>query len=85
MQSHVFIKEPEQNDVEAFDYQFTGRMSLNKLDADHDLFIHDSRTEYYICGPEKFMADMGKYLDGQGVEGSRIKMEIFGTGEISRI
>ena len=84
VQCHVFIKEPKENDMEVVDYQFTGRMSLNKLDADHDLFTHDSRTEYYICGPEKFMAEMEKYLEGQGVEGSRIKIEMFGTGEISK-
>ena len=84
VQSHVFIKEPGENDVEDIDYQFTGRMSLNKLDADHDLFLNDSKAEYYICGPEKFMVDMAKYLEGQGVEGTRIKMEVFGTGEISQ-
>ena len=84
VQSHVFIKEPGENDVEGVDYQFTGRMSLDKLNADHDLFIHDSRAEYYICGPEKFMADMARYLEVQGVEDKRIKMELFGTGETSK-
>ena len=83
VQSHVFIKEPDGNDVAYVDYQFAGRMSLDKLDADHDLFIHDSRTDYYICGTERFMADMMEYLEKQGVEGKRIRMEIFGTGESS--
>ena len=81
VQSHVFIKEPGENDKEGVDYHFTGRMSLDKLNADHDLFIHDPRAEYYICGPEKFMADMARYLEGQGVEDKRIKIELFGTGE----
>lgn len=85
VQSHVFIKEPGENDVEGVDYQFTGRMSLNKLNTDHDLFIHDPKAEYYICGPDSFMADMARYLEvEQGVEARRIKIEVFGTGEISR-
>ena len=84
VQIHIFIKEPGENDVQGIDYQFAGRMSLDRLDADHDLFIHDSSAEYYICGPESFMADMARYLEGQGVEGKRIKMEIFGTGRVTR-
>lgn len=84
VQIHVFIKEPGDNDVEDVDYHFAGRVNLNRLDPDHDLFIQDSRAEYYICGPENFMADMAKYLEGQGVEGKRIKMEVFGTGDIMK-
>ena len=84
VQIHVFIKEPGQNDVKGVDYQFAGRMNLDRLDADQDLFIHDPNAEYYICGPEGFMADMASYLEGQGVEGKRIKMEIFGTGRAAR-
>ncbi|MCJ1461274.1 hypothetical protein MMC28_011656 [Mycoblastus sanguinarius] len=84
VQSHIFNKEPGEDDQEGVDYQFKGRMSLNKLDTDHDLFIHDARTEYYICGPEKFMADMESVLRGWGVDQVRIKIEVFGTGEIPK-
>lgn len=84
VQSHVFIKEPGENDVEGDDYQFSGRMSLNKLNAVDDLFIHNPKAEYYICGPDMFMADMAKYLEEQGVEDGRIKLEVFGTGEMPK-
>ena len=84
VQIHVFIKEPGENDVKGIDYQFAGRMNLDRLDADHDLFIHDPSAEYYICGPEVFMADMARFLERQSVEGRRIKMEVFGTGRVKR-
>ena len=84
VQIHVFIKEPGENDVKENDYQFAGRMNLDKLDANHDLFLHDARAEYFICGPETFMSDMARHLEGQGVDSKRIKVEIFGTGEITK-
>ena len=84
VQIHVFIKEPGENDVKGVDYQFAGRMNLDRLDADNDLFIHDTSAEYYICGPEVFMTDMARFLEGQGVESKRIKMEVFGTGKFTR-
>lgn len=82
VQRHVFNKEPGKDDREGVDYHFKGRMSLNKLDTDHNLFIHDPSTEYFICGPEKFMADMGSVLRKFGVDSERIKMEVFGTGTV---
>ena len=82
IQVHVFNKDPGDEDREGVDYQFKGRMSLNKLDTDHDLFIHDPTTEYYVCGPEKFMMDVGSTLNGWGVDRRRIKWEVFGAGEL---
>ena len=82
VQSHVFNRAPGNDSREGVDYQFKGRMSLDKLDTDHDLFILDSKTEYYVCGPQTFMTDMGQVLGDWGVGPERIKMELFGTGEI---
>ena len=82
IQAHVFNKNPGNDDREGVDYQFKGRMSLNKLDTDHDLFIHDPTTEYYVCGPEKFMMEIGGTLSDWGVDRRRIKLEVFGAGEL---
>ena len=81
VQSFVFNKEPGNGDRKGIDYHFQGRLSLNKLDSERDLFIHDPRTEYFISGPDKFMADMGGELSEWGVGRERIRMEVFGTGE----
>lgn len=80
VRTHVFNKEPSEEAREGVDYHFKGRMSLQKLHAEHDLFINDARAVYYICGPEKFMTDMQSVLQSWGVDGERIKLEVFGTG-----
>ena len=80
---HVFNKELGEDDRQGVDYHFRGRMSLDKLDADQDLCINDSSTESLICGPENLMANIARVLRGFGVNGGRIKMELFGTGGTS--
>ncbi len=83
MHPHVFMKYPSDKDTEGKDYQFSGRMSLGRLDREGDLFLDKKDAEYFICGPERFMKDMQKTLREYGVEEGRIKLELFGTGAIS--
>ncbi len=83
MHPHVFMKYPSDKDTEGKDYQFSGRMSLGKLDREGDLFLYKKDAEYFICGPERFMTDMQKTLREYGVEEDRIKLELFGTGAMS--
>ena len=71
-------------DVEGRDYHQAGRLRLSKLDPSEDLFLDDKTTQYFVCGPESFMADVEKGLMDMGVDQERIKMEVFGTGEIPR-
>ena len=59
---------------------FNGRLSLDKLDRAKDLFLDDASTQYFVCGPESFMADMEAVLAGMGVDRTRIHLEVFGTG-----
>jgi nitric oxide dioxygenase len=78
----LFTSHPSSTDKEGEDYTFVGRVDLNKLDSE-DLFLDDKTTEYYICGPEKFMTDMESSLKAKGVPAARIKMELFGTGGVT--
>ena len=82
--AQVFMTHPEEKDAEGVDYQYAGRMSLGRLDKEGDLFLDKKDAEYYICGPEKFMADMQATLLGYGVDEGRVKMEVFGTGVIAQ-
>ncbi|KFA71687.1 hypothetical protein S40288_09533 [Stachybotrys chartarum IBT 40288] len=51
-------------------------MGLEKLHLDH------GGAEYYICGPELLMEDVARFLYAQGVEKTRVKCELFTTGDL---
>lgn len=76
----LFTSHPGPEEKEGVDYRFPSRVALDKLDTRADLFLNDARTIYYVCGPTKFMEDIAKGLKSLGVEGERVKMELFGTG-----
>jgi nitric oxide dioxygenase len=78
--SVIFIRNITEDDVQGEDYHQQGRMSLDKLDKTQQLFLNDSKTQYYVCGPGQFMTDMEDKLKSFGVDGGRINMELFGTG-----
>ncbi|KAL1585718.1 hypothetical protein WHR41_06080 [Cladosporium halotolerans] len=80
-----FIGNPDkQKDVQGLHYQHTGRVSLKSLDNSKELCLDDKKTQYFICGPEGFMSAMEKQLIDLGVGAERIKMEVFGTGMLTR-
>lgn len=82
IQATFFTSQPSEDEKEGIHYQHAGRVDLSKLEA-KDLFLDNPQTEYYICGPEKFMTDMESSLQDKGVSPDRIKMELFGTGGVS--
>ncbi|KAI1412138.1 globin-like protein [Hypoxylon sp. FL1857] len=57
------------------------RLDILALDQERDLFVHDGRAEYYICGPERFMLELRTKLAGLGVDKARVHLELFATGE----
>nr|OQO27888.1 hypothetical protein B0A51_05201 [Rachicladosporium sp. CCFEE 5018] len=79
--SAVFIGTPvDGQDVKGVDYHFAGNADLRILDKERDLCLDDERTEYFVCGTEKFMRVIGTSLLDMGVGQDRINMEVFGTG-----
>jgi nitric oxide dioxygenase len=81
LRTTFFTSHPQAADKEGVDYDHVGRVDLGKL-ADQGLFLDDVKTEYYICGPDKFMTDIESSLKAKGVSADRIKMETFGTGGV---
>jgi len=79
-----FNARPGETLVQGKDYDYAGRMDLSKLDRERELFVSDSKTEYYVCGPTEFMKDIEKCLVSYGVDAVRIRMELFGTGGVPR-
>jgi nitric oxide dioxygenase len=79
----IFIKSPNvETDVQGLDYKHAGRVDLQRLDFEKDLCLDDSRTTYFVCGPDSFMADIRSGLRQRGVDEDRIRMEVFGTGMV---
>ncbi|KAJ5433467.1 Flavohemoprotein [Penicillium daleae] len=83
LQATFFTSNPSEAEKEGVNFDHVGRVDLSKLDASNDLLVDIPTTEYYICGPDKFMTDMQATLKENGVSADRIKMELFGTGGIN--
>ncbi|KAI1322165.1 globin-like protein [Xylariaceae sp. FL0255] len=45
-----------------------------------DLWLNDTLTQYFICGPQRFMTEMSKYLERCGVSPARVHFEPFSVG-----
>lgn len=69
--THVFLREDRD-----------ARFDLLNLEHDKDLFTHNNKTEYFICGPESFMLEVRQTLQGLGVARERIFLELFQTGDV---
>ncbi|KAJ4296987.1 hypothetical protein N0V88_003903 [Collariella sp. IMI 366227] len=80
--TNVFKTHLAGSDVVGVTYDYDFRMDLAKV-APEDLYLHNSGTEYYICGPEQFMMEMSDYLKSQGVGAARVKFELFSTGDLA--
>ncbi|KAK1755246.1 putative flavohemo protein [Echria macrotheca] len=78
----IFKTHLASNDLAGVTYDYDFRMDLAKLDAD-DLYLGHGGTEYYICGPEQFMLEISDYLKTQGVPATRLKFELFSTGDLA--
>ena len=72
---HICYSRPGPGDVRGRDYQTLGRLSAPVLAA---LDI-PRNADAYICGPAAFMAEVSAALVAMGVDGARIRTEIFGA------
>ncbi|KAI0391895.1 globin-like protein [Xylariaceae sp. FL0594] len=45
-----------------------------------DLWLHKPLTQYFICGPERFMTEVGNHLLKNGVQADRVKFELYSVG-----
>ncbi|EPQ26221.1 uncharacterized protein PFL1_06156 [Pseudozyma flocculosa PF-1] len=75
----LFLKNPVAGAVRGVDYDFASRVKLDELDGAKDLFLDDERALYFVCGPDTFMDDVARFLEGQGVAASRVRQEKFGV------
>lgn len=74
----VFYEEVGAGDRVGVDYDFEGRVELERIAA--DAILPDA--DYYVCGPVAFMRAQRDALIARGVDASRIHTEIFGSGTL---
>jgi ferredoxin-NADP reductase/MOSC domain-containing protein YiiM/ferredoxin len=72
---HICYSNPDPGDVRGRDYQTAGRLSAEVLTA----LSLPRDADAYICGPAAFMAAVSAALIGMGVDGGRVRTEIFGA------
>ncbi|KAI5457447.1 globin-like protein [Mariannaea sp. PMI_226] len=78
----IFLETIRDSDTVGKDYDFTGRINLDKLAEENLLQLGDSTAEYYICGPEEWMLLVRDWLDNKGVARERQHLELFKTGDL---
>jgi ferredoxin-NADP reductase len=71
----VFYEEVSDADKQGVDYDFKGRIELDKIKDQAVL----PDADYYICGPLPFMKAQSQSLKSLGVDPERIHMEVFGS------
>lgn len=81
LKTAVFYSEPGADAALGKDYDATGRLDLSKVDQGA-LYLDDSKAEYYVCGPDAFMADVWTALKARGVDYARFHAEVFGGGAL---
>jgi len=74
---YVCYSRPDSRDKMGEDFDATGRLSRSVFDA----VGVPREAEVYICGPNRFMADMKETLAALGVAPERIHAEIFNGAE----
>lgn len=61
---------------------YMGRIVLENLDREKDLFLGNDKTQYAICGPQEWMISLRRALVGLGVSQDRVMLELFSTGDV---
>lgn len=76
----IFYSDADEADALGKDFVVRGRLDVAELDG-KVLKLDEPTTQYYVCGPDQFMADVFKGLKARGVDEGRLHAEVFGAGE----
>jgi hypothetical protein len=72
--THIAYSQPGSEDRQGEDYDSEGRIDGELLAS----LIDDPETQYFLCGPTSFMADIQSSLEDRGVPVDHIHTETFG-------
>src|SRR5262249_57254165 len=68
---------PDADDALAKDFDAAGRVSRSVFD---DIRV-PPEADFYVCGPTRFMTDVGEALTALGAPPDRIRVELFNGSE----
>lgn len=71
---HTFYSAPQSNDTAGVDYDAEGRITAGDLLA----LEAGPEARYLLCGPARFLAELGHGLEAGGVHPDRVGFETFG-------
>jgi ferredoxin-NADP reductase/MOSC domain-containing protein YiiM len=74
--AHVWHSRPGTSDREGIDFDSSGRPTIEEFKA---LGV-SQQADFYVCGPESFIANMRSGLESWGVVPGRLHSEAFGGG-----
>ncbi|KFA66682.1 hypothetical protein S40285_04993 [Stachybotrys chlorohalonatus IBT 40285] len=80
LKARIFVKNVAASDRVGNEYDFEGRLDMERLEAEDLLYLNNTETEYYICGPHEWMTQTRDWLAAKGVPKERLHLEIFHTG-----
>jgi ferredoxin-NADP reductase/MOSC domain-containing protein YiiM/ferredoxin len=75
---HIRYSRPQPEDLKGRDYDSIGHVTVDLLEE----LLPDKDWDFYICGPPPFMKSLMKDLQGWGVSGNRIHIELFGPASL---
>jgi ferredoxin-NADP reductase/ferredoxin len=75
--SYVCYSRPDAHDALGTDFDAAGHLSRSVLEA----VGLPHAADVYLCGPNRFMAEMKEALTAQGIASAQIHVEIFTGGE----
>jgi len=74
--SLIGYSQPERSDRIGVDYDFQGHLGLSSLEQ----MNVPKESNFYLCGPARFLAELNASLVSYGVLENRIHSEVFGAG-----
>lgn len=77
IKNKIFYSQPLKVDIEGENYDEVGRINANLIEDFIRIDLNQIDANFYLCGPQTFLADLTEQLTDKGVDENRIQFESF--------